>query len=285
MVASLAALAGGAWGVMEYLKDSKEQNTDSLASTTEAVVETTTPVTPEAAPLKESPAAVLAETTTATTPLAETTPGSSDSTDEAVSKDAEKPSAPVTPDVAFEAPEAGLPINYKGITDPNKLDLKAVSLLPQWSNCDDETWASVKEDIALFLDDSGLQSNRAGDRLIADSPREAFPAIVNAMLQGDYFSREGLRTVGALNDLLTKMGKGQNFGWESIGQHKFGSEGANKAIMFNKKIACIWHNMWVGKLSKDENQWRAFTKTKDEVKKVEDPMEQAPNYDDDPFDD
>jgi len=287
MVAVLLVIAGAAWGSMELLKDKIESAPNQPAVASNDAQPETTAETALAQPGNAPTASVLEEAAPAAMVLEETAPTDDSGTaDPTSTPDSSTPSAPAAkPEVAFEAPEAGFAINYKGITDPTKLDLKAVAPLPRWAQCSEEKWAEVKDDLNLYLEDAGLQSNRAGRRLVEDYAREAFPAIVNAMLKGDFFSREGMREVGALNNLLTKMGKGQNFGWESLGQNEFGSEAANTAIMFNKKIACIWHNMWLGKLSKDDNQWRAFTKTKVAEKKEEDPMEAAPDYDDDPFDD
>lgn len=191
------------------------------------------------------------------TPSGESSGGGGESQPEAAKPKA-TPKASVT---EWNPPEAGGTISYSGITDPSILLLGEVPQLGKPGSVSDDTWAEVEEDLALFMEDSGAMSNRAGRRLVDDYPFGAFPAIVNAMLKADFESADGNRLAGALNQLLSDIGKGTNYGWKRVEGEDSGSEAWNKAVVYNKAAVCAWYNMWNKSWSKNPAAWASFTKT------------------------
>ena len=163
----------------------------------------------------------------------------------------------------FQVPSAGEAVSTRGITDFDALDLAAVPALSRWSSSSDDDWESVQSKLELFLDDSGVRSTRAGDSLVKKG-RHAFPAIVNQMMRLDYSTREGNYTAGMLNDLISKIGQGTNFGWKSLQTSTPGSEAFLTEALFNKKIAAKWQGLWVSKFSVDDAQWEGFSKNEKE---------------------
>lgn len=162
----------------------------------------------------------------------------------------------------WSAPEpGGLISSSRGITDPSIILLEEVPQLGKPEGVSDDLWNEVQEDLALFMEDSGAMSNRAGRRLADDSPFEAFPAIVNALLQSDYDTPNGNRLAASLNDLLSDIGKGTNYGWKRVQGEEPGTEAWNKAVVYNKAAVSAWYNKWVSSWSKNPAAWAAFTKT------------------------
>jgi len=185
----------------------------------------------------------------------------------------------------FDLPIEGETIVYTGVTDPKLITLDLVPRLPKWSGCDDAQWADIKEDLELYLEDSGAMSNRAGNRL-TEAGRPAYPALVNAMLATDWNDGDSFRICSALNNLITGMSAGgKNFGWESIDQHEVGSDQWTKAILWDKKVVAIWYNQWISKFSNDDKQWAGFAEKKTKPKEEEASSEDvAPSFDEE-FDD
>ena len=161
----------------------------------------------------------------------------------------------------WSPPEAGGTISTRGIADPTLLQLGEVPQLGKPDSVSDDTWAEVQEDLGLFLEDSGAMSNRAGRRLVDDYPFGAFPAIVNELLKSDYETSDGNRIAGSLNQLLSDIGKGTNYGWKRVEGEEPGSEAWNKAVVYNKAAVSAWYNKWVTSWSKNPAAWAAFTKT------------------------
>ncbi|MFQ5748716.1 MAG: hypothetical protein ACE5H3_04565, partial [Planctomycetota bacterium] len=147
----------------------------------------------------------------------------------------------------------------RGITDFDALDLQAAPTLEKWSGTTDEGWAAIRKDVELFLEDNGVFSTRAGDRLVGIG-RGAFPALVNAMMKLDYKDPDQVRMAGILNTTIGRMskGKGFNFGWKSVATLEPGSEEYLKLALFDKKIAANWYNSWITRLASDDVQWANF---------------------------
>lgn len=158
---------------------------------------------------------------------------------------------------SWSPPEPGGTITYSGIKDPNVLNLALAPPLSQWSGTSDAEWTQVQENVALFVEDLGARSDRAGKWLVANG-RSAYPAIVNAMLPLDFADRAQARTAQSLNHLLFDIGTGTGFGWRSLDQVDPASEDFTKAVLFNKQVTCVWYNQWVGKFSVDDAQWAGF---------------------------
>lgn len=161
----------------------------------------------------------------------------------------------------WSAPEAGGTISYRGITDPAIIVLAEVPKLGPPPGTAEELWSEVVEDLELYLEDAGAMSNRAGRRLVDDYPREAFPAIVNAMLALDYAENDGHRIGAGLNDLLSDIGKGTNFGWSTVSTEEPDSDAWNKVAVSNKKVVCAWYNKWVTSWAENDAAWASFTKS------------------------
>ena len=192
-------------------------------------------------------------------------PGTPAASDPAGAADAPPPSQPVSPPTAdanfeFLIPEAGQPIEtVKGLVDPARIRLDLVPPLAKWHGTDDATWKEVQDDLALYLDNSGARSNRAGGTLI-EAGRHAFPAIVSAMMKQDYTTLEGVKMAGYLNDLLGKIGKGTHFGWRSAELHPIGSAEWTDSVLMQKKVTITWQRQWVIQFSINDAQWEAFSK-------------------------
>jgi hypothetical protein len=174
------------------------------------------------------------------------------------------PSQPAAPavdgDYVFVVPEPGQPIELvRGIVDPARIRLDQVPPLAKWHGSSDEQWKEVTDDLALYLENSGARSNRAGDRLIA-AGRHAFPAIVNGMLKQDFTTIDGVKMAGSLNDLLTKIGKGTNYTWRTAELHPVGSAEWTEAVLLQKKVTITWQREWVNKFSINDAQWEGFVK-------------------------
>jgi hypothetical protein len=174
------------------------------------------------------------------------------------------PSQPAAPAVdgefVFVVPEPGQPIEeVRGLVDPVRIRLDQVPPLAKWHGSSDEQWKEVTDDLALYLENSGARSNRAGDRLIA-AGRHAFPAIVNAMMTQDYTTVDGVKMAGSLNDLLGKIGKGTNQGWRSAERHPIGSAEWTDAVLFQKKVTIRWQRQWVNLYRDKDDQWEGFVK-------------------------
>ncbi|MDP7560640.1 MAG: hypothetical protein QF745_08870, partial [Planctomycetota bacterium] len=188
------------------------------------------------------------------------------------------------PSVPFEVPEAGEPIQYQGITEPALILLAEVTPLPKWSQCSDEEWVDILDDLELYLEDSGAQSNRAGKRLV-ETGRPAFPAIVNAMLKTDWSDSDSISVCSSLNLRITEMSAAQkNFGWSSTDQYDEGSEEHIEALLFNKKVVAIWHNQWLSKFSVEDAQWTGFAEKKTKAKPKEESVPDSGGFDEE-FDD
>jgi hypothetical protein len=179
--------------------------------------------------------------------------------DGAKPEEASAPKPAPSKGASFIPPGPGEGADSRGITDFDELDLKLVPSIPKWSECSDEEWASIKEDLETFLDDQGAFSNRAGDR-IAVQGRKAYPAVVNALLQQDFGSKAGTYVGTTLNDLLYKICNSKpNFGWNNVDQLEEGSDDFLAKALLNKKIAAAWHRYWfIQDFSTNDSSWNKF---------------------------
>ena len=282
MIAGLVLVVGILSGSAYVLTQSGDEE---VLGDTASVAETGTsaPGTPIAAgPINLPPAAALLATAEPEGATDEPTPGTTAPVLEIVAAplppEIEEPPSPkkvAAPSAEFQVPSPGEAVATRGITDFDALDLTLVPLLSQWSGSSDDDWESVQSKLELFLDDSGVRSTRAGDKMVKMG-RHAFPAIVNQMMQVDFSTREGNYTAGVLNDLITKIGQGTNYGWKSFQISTPGSEEFLKDALFNKKIAAKWQTLWVSKFATDDAQWEGFSKNKEETSAQQKEKKPAP---------
>ncbi|MCH2101707.1 MAG: hypothetical protein MK209_07275 [Planctomycetes bacterium] len=171
---------------------------------------------------------------------------------------AQAPTPPPSRGADFIVPGPGEGVQTRGITDPDVLDLKAVPQLPKFKGSTDEEFAELREDLELYLEDGGAQSNRAGNRVV-DAGRAAFPVIINAMMKLDYTTREGHYTGGTLNQLIYRAGnENKNYAWEPADRSDPGSAEFRKANLWNKKVVGSLHRLWVEQLSENDDAWERY---------------------------
>lgn len=272
MVAVLLIAAGGAgglWWMVQQKQQPDEQPTQANAGVAGAqpaqaaqpLPDSDTaggaPESPAAASVAGAPSATQPETPAQ--PAAETPPS--------------PPPAQPTPDAdfVFRVPAPGEALDpIRGLVDSALIRLDQVPPLGKWHGSSDEEWTTVVEDLTLYLDNSGARSNRAGDRLV-EAGRHAVPAIINGMMKQDFTTLDGVKMAGSLNDLLKKIGKGTNLGWETAEVHPLGSAGWEKAVLLQKKTVASWQRFWVLQLSVNDAQWEGFSK------KFQPKTEQDPN--------
>ena len=183
-----------------------------------------------------------------------------------------KPAPVVIPasGVDWVVPAVGEAISTRGVIDYKIIHLEQVPQLEKWSGNSAAEWTEIQEDLALFLEDSGAQSNRAGLRLVESYPRGAYPAIVNAMMKVNFEDKDGLFQASTLNELLIKIGQGTNYGWESTANLEAGSEAWAKAVLFNKKIVGVWQKAWVEKYIENDDAWANFSSSAAAKKEAKD---------------
>ena len=155
-------------------------------------------------------------------------------------------------------PGPGEPIRTRGISRAELIALDQVPAVERWPGSSDTTWAEVQEDLTLFLADEGVRSNRAGNRLADKMPRDAYPAIVNAMMQVDFTTREGVQLGSALNELFLRMGK-TDLGWHTVEFLDPDGEEWNKAVTYDKKVVAGWQVRWVNSFRTSDEAWNKFT--------------------------
>ncbi len=161
---------------------------------------------------------------------------------------------------AWVKPEPGQPLVVpRGTVDPGILKLEEAPPLERWSRTSDETWKSIQEDLALYLENAGARSNRAGDRLV-QAGRNAYPALVGAMMKQDYATVEGVKMAGTLNDLVGKIVGGENFGWRSAERNPVGSDKWNEDVCYIKKASMQRYNRWITRLRDNDGEWEAIAK-------------------------
>jgi len=173
---------------------------------------------------------------------------------------AEPASAGFDASYVFVVPEPGKPLVVpRGKVDPAVLTLEKAPPLQRWSKTSDATWQSVEGDLALYLENSGARSNRAGDALVK-AGRDAYPAMVMAMMRQDYTTVDGVKMAGSLNDLIGKIVGGENFGWRSAERYPVGSDEWTDAVLWQKKAAMLRYNRWVDKLREGDGEWEIIAK-------------------------
>jgi hypothetical protein len=164
------------------------------------------------------------------------------------------------PNYVFVVPEPGKPIAVpRGNVDPARITLEKVPPLQRWSKTSDTTWSSVQADLALYLQNSGARSNRAGDALVK-AGRDAYPAMVMAMMTQDYTTLDGVKMAGSLNDLIGKIVGGEHFGWRAADRYEIGSDEWTEAVLVQKKVAIQRYNRWVDKLREGDSEWEIIAK-------------------------
>ena len=256
-VVVLGAIGGGGWWAMRP----DAEVVDETTITVDAPAATTPEVAPGATGSstgedEEIPQFVAA----AAEPPPEVGADAPEGSAEPATDEEAKPAPVVVPASGKDwvVPAIGEPVNTRGVIDYKIIHLDQVPPLERWSGNNDEEWAEIQEDLVLFLDDSGAQSNRAGKRLVDDYPRGAFPAIVNAMMKIDFEDKDDMFIASTLNELLSQIGQGTNFGWGSVSGEEPGSEKWVISALQNKKVVGAWHKMWVDRLSIDDTAWANF---------------------------
>ncbi|MDP7063385.1 MAG: hypothetical protein QF489_10725 [Planctomycetota bacterium] len=298
-VAALAIVGGGSW----YLLSGKDNPVDQ-GEAVNVPAETNAGDSAAAGINSNTGAAEAVDVAPATPDAVDVVPGSGSNSDidpavDASTEDgvdetetADNPDAPAAakeskPSAPWNAPAPGDPVSVRGVTDYTLIKLDQVPPLPKFPGNSDDDWSDIVEDLELFLDDSGAQSNRAGKRLVEDYPRGAFPAIVNALMKVDYEDSDGQYIASSLNELLTRIGKGTNLGWTSMSNLENGSEEWKAGVLYNKKVAAGWHMMWVNKYGVDDNAWASFSSRAGAAKKAEKKAEEVVGVvgpEEDPFD-
>ena len=189
------------------------------------------------------------------TPTETSSGAGDDNAAENSSTPAEAPTPPPAPGADFVVPGPGEGVQTRGITDPDVLDLMSVPPLPKFKDSTDEEFAELVEDLELYLEDAGAQSNRAGNRVV-DAGRAAFPVIINAMMKLDYNTKEGHYTGGTLNQLLYRAGgENKNYPWQPADRHEPGSAEFQKASLNNKKVVGSMQRIWVEQLAENDQAW------------------------------
>ena len=175
----------------------------------------------------------------------------------------EEVAKPAGPAGEWVTPAAGGQIQWQGFTEPGQMRLSEVPALTRHASTTDDTWAELNEDLALVLDDAGVRSTRAGDRMLEDYPRDSFPAIVNAAMQIDWNDHEQVRIGGALVNTLDRMWVkgGSRFGWYEPARHEVGSADWNASMVKNKEVVCRWYNYWLQSLGHSDTAWETFSGT------------------------
>lgn len=137
------------------------------------------------------------------------------------------------------------------VADPSSVDL---TLLDPFGPVDDTSegeWAEIQELVDKHIDmDAGAAGNRAGQALERYG-KQAFPAIVNAMLKLDYSTEEGFRNGDLLQKRLQFIANGRNVGW------KYSTEPSDE--LFNKKAVKKLHEVW-SKAETDLAYWLFYSK-------------------------
>ena len=152
-------------------------------------------------------------------------------------------------------------VEWRNFEDPSAMLLGEVPALPRHPATSDEIWAEVQEDLALFIADSGVMSTRAGDRLLEDHGRDAFPAIINAAMAVDWEGEGGTRAAGMLVNLLDRkwVKSGSRFGWTEPALYEKGSDDWKEAMVTAKSVVLRWRNYWVQTLGVTESGWQDFS--------------------------
>jgi hypothetical protein len=193
------------------------------------------------------------------------------------------PPKPAAASAEFIPPAPGEAANTRGISDFFALDLSLIPEIPKWEQLSDEEYATIQEDLALFLDDQGARSNRAGYRL-NDYGRGAYAVVVNALMDQDFSTKEGMYVSTTLNDLLYKIcNSNKNFGWEDTGAMQEGSEEFLSKALLNKKIAVMWQRYWyLQQFATNDSAWDKMCGLSKKAESEKAPVE---NSTDDLFDD
>ena len=269
-VVVLGAIGGGAWWAMRPDAEVVDDSTITVEAPAEPGAAETVPAAGSSDPAAAESATgddgkISPFVAAASEPPPEVgADDGEDATDGAASSDAgageTKPEATVIPATGkdWEVPAVGEPVSTRGVIDYKIIHLDQVPPLEKWSGNNDEEWAEIQEDLVLFLDDSGAQSNRAGKRLVNDYPRGSFPAIVNAMMKINFDDKDDMFMASTLNELLSQIGQGTNFGWGSVSGEEPGSEKWVTSALQDKKVVGAWHKMWVNRLANDDTAWANF---------------------------
>lgn len=173
---------------------------------------------------------------------------------------------PVGEDPEWSPPAAGEEIEWRGFRFGDSFKLELVPLLGKWTSTDDATWAEFVDDADLYLADEGASSTRAGARL-EEGGRDAYPAIVNAMLKTDWSDHYSIGLCHSLNNIIVKIGQGTNLGWKSLEGLDQDTKEWDEAIFFNKRVVIYWYNFWVSKFSVNDEEWAGFATKHSEANK------------------
>ncbi|MDA1112923.1 MAG: hypothetical protein O3A95_01305 [Planctomycetota bacterium] len=212
--------------------------------------------TPAAAESGSTPSAGSTDTSVAT--------GETDASTTEASDPAPQPKA----SSEFTLPAAGKSIDTRGVSDPALIVLDQVTPLNKAADTSADNWSEAVEDLALYLEDSGASSNRAGNRLAEDYPRAAYPAIINAMMKVDYTTADGLYLAASLNNLLLRIGT-KDLSWKATEFIEPGTAEWDEKVAFNKKVVALWHNLWIETYANSISAWNNFSKAPAEGGAVE----------------
>jgi len=269
-VIALAVICGGAWWVMRPdAAPTQDENTVQVPADETPAPNASNPGAKEVQPVVGNEAKEV-QPVAADSENLDSADANGGPADEAA-VDA-KPAPVVIPasGVDWVVPAVGEGISTRGVIDYKIILLEQVPQLEKWSGNSAAEWTEIQEDLALFLDDSGAQSNRAGLRLVESYPRGAYPAIVNALMKVNFEDKDGMFLASTLNELLIKIGQGTNYGWESTANLEAGSEAWAKAVLFNKKIVGVWQKAWVEKYIENDDAWANFSSSAADKKAAKD---------------
>ena len=178
-------------------------------------------------------------------------------------KEASKPKPVATEDLT-EAPRrrdgrqkllVKAPDNIYDPNDPKEPNLKEMEKFAKPDNLSDEDWATINEKVATMLDpDAGAAGTRAATYL-EKIGRDAFPAMVNGLLDLDYGTEDGNLNGDFVQRTMMNIANGRNFSWA----YGFG-ESPNKTEIANKRAVALAYGVWQ-KVVDDPSYWERYSNT------------------------
>jgi hypothetical protein len=155
---------------------------------------------------------------------------------------------------AKAAEKAANPVASKPAADKGPVEGFDLSTIADFGPTEDTTpeeWVELQELAALFIDFSaGARSARAGTKMM-ETPKKAFPAILNQFKKLNLEDEEGYRMADATQKLLERICKGHNVGWRYEQQENW--------LQYNQKAIKKWCDVWT-RASTDEVFWNSLVK-------------------------
>ncbi len=181
----------------------------------------------------------------------------------AAEKEASKPET-VKPEDMTEAPRNRkgrqlvadvYPDHLYNPDDPEEPNLKEFEKFAKPDSLSDEEWANVNEKVATMLDpDAGAAGTRAATYL-EELGRDAFPAMVNGLLDLDYGTAEGNLNGDFVQRTMMNIANGRNFSWG----YGF-ADSPNKTEITNKRAVALAYGVWQ-KVVEDPSYWERYSNT------------------------